>query len=399
MIKNAIIIALITMNVMFAWAYLESQKTVEPKPTIGETNPGLSEALPVAELSTELSTSIALQTEPSASEQAPISELTYSDTISELREQGFAESTIRQLMLAKINQDRLQAEANVQNTPYWLRSEADREQQLTQDLDWEEERRQQLMNLFGEDIAEDPLFASIFKPLNKTLGFLSSDKQIRLDELQRLDEAKTQSLFRNGFTEESRADLAAQRETLQREISELLGIGDTFEYQLRESRLADVMRRGLDDFDYSEAEFRDIFNIRSQNEGYELSSRFINRSEFRQQREQSAEQIRSYLGDTRYQEYARSQDPAYRSLQSIGERYGNSTAEINDVYAIAQETQEQIDSLRNTTLDRDERSERISALRSEAFERIEEIAGKDTADSVRENSRRLGFGRGARPRT
>jgi hypothetical protein len=287
--------------------------------------------------------------------------------------------------------------ANEFKAPYWQAVDKDPQAKLTLQLEWEADRRQQLLALFGTEIASDPLFEEIFKPLNDTLSFLNSDKQIKLYELQRRDEASTQSLFSGGYTQENREDLQSQRQDLQRQIAELLGTEDAIEYQLRESRLADRIRRGLGNFDYSEQEFRQIFAIRQENEGVEFN-RFTNRTEYRQQREQSETRIRDYLGPDRYEDFARSQDPAYRSLQSIGERYGNSTAEINEVYSIGQDAATQIDELRNrNTLSRDERQQRASEIRAESYDEIERIAGKDTAESVRENSRRLGFGRRITP--
>ena len=108
--------------------------------------------------------------------------------------------------------------------------------------------------------------------------------------------------------------------------------------------------------------------------------------------------MRATLGPDHYEEYARSQDPAYRSLQSIGARYGNSTAEINEIYSVARQTQERIDEIRNqNTLNRDERRERVSEIRADSYSEIERIAGKETAESVQENARRLGFGRRISP--
>lgn len=394
MTKNLIILALVTMNLVFAWAFMQSSSSAKqvPEPSNPFTN-----AQPAAQTTNGAAST--LQTKPVASTE--IDSLEYSSSVEQLRQQGFSEDTIRQLMLAQINEDYLRTQIDSSATPYWLPNENDAEAKLSEALQWEADRRQQLIDLFGNDIVDDPLFTHIFKPLNSTLSFLSSDKQIRLDELQRLDEARTRALFQNGFTEESRDDLAAQRAQLQREITELLGTTDDFEYQLRESRLAERMRRGLGSFDYSEQEFRDIFSIRQEVEGNQSNGFLMDRSEFRRQREESEARIRSYLGDTRYQEFARSQDPAYRSLQSIGERYGNTTAEIDDVYTITQETEQKIDELRaSNTMDREERIEKINEIRSEAYEQIEQIAGKDTAESVQENARRLGFGRrfgGPRP--
>ncbi len=386
MIKNLIILALITINLVFLWAFIQRAPDRPPLPQ-ANTQSSAPPAKPTPTHSNN--------TENTALSLMPEIGSDYATTIDQLRAAGMDEATLRQMMLATINRDHLTARSNDQSSPYWRPDEVGSEDKLNADLDWELERREQLIALFGLEIVDDPLFVDIFKPLNGTLSFLSSDKQIMLDELRRRDDAKTQALFRGGFTQESRSDLMEQREDLQRRISELLGADDNFEYQLRESRLAERMRRGLGSFDYSESEFRDIFTIRQTNEGNELSSRFNSRQEFREQREQSESAIQDYLGDNRYEEYARSQDPAYRSLQSIGERYGNTTAEINDVYEVTRNTQEQISALREgNTLSRDERVERMNEIRSQAFEEIEQIAGKETADPVRENAGRLGFRRG-----
>ncbi|MFT4797030.1 MAG: hypothetical protein ACI9W1_000450 [Candidatus Azotimanducaceae bacterium] len=389
MIKNLIILALMTINGVFVWALYQELQTT-PDLEVMSQPAAMTEA-----------TKTTLEPTPTNGAEQSIQLVStdgdYETLADQLRLAGYDESLLRQILLATINRDHLLAAANEFKAPYWQAVDKDPQAKLTLQLEWEADRRQQLLALFGTEIATDPLFEEIFKPLNDTLSFLNSDKQIKLYELQRRDEASTQSLFSGGYTQENREDLQSQRQDLQRQIAELLGTEDAIEYQLRESRLADRIRRGLGNFDYSEQEFRQIFAIRQENEGVEFN-RFTNRTEYRQQREQSETRIRDYLGPDRYEDFARSQDPAYRSLQSIGERYGNSTAEINEVYSIGQDAATQIDELRNrNTLSRDERQQRASEIRAESYDEIERIAGKDTAESVRENSRRLGFGRRITP--
>jgi len=393
MIKNLIILALITISSVFGWTLYEMQTTTGAE--IARQPAAIAE---MTETASETLTKATLAPIPDQSVQlVSIGDGDYETLAAQLRVAGYEESLLRQIVLATLNRDHLLAEANEFKAPYWQAIDKDPEAKLSLQLDWEADRRQQLLALFGADIANDPMFEEIFKPLNDSLSFLSSDKQVKLYELQRRDEANTQKLFAGGFTQESREDLKSQRQNLERQIAELLGTEDAFEYQLRESRLADRIRGGLGDFDYSEQEFREIFAIRQENEGVEYS-RFSSRTEYRQQREQSEARIRDYLGPTRYENFARSQDPAYRSLQSIGERYGNSTAEINEVYSVAQKAATQIDELRNrNTLNRQERQQRVNEIRSESYDEIERIAGKDTAESVSENSRRLSFGRRISP--
>ena len=401
MIKNFVILALITINGVFAWSLYRAYQTqsepgaaVASRPSISTTASPQTVTEPVTPQpeSTDITT-----TSDHALTITPGDD--YQSLVDRLRAEGVAEDVLRQIMLATINRDHLLANAAESNPPYWKAAERNPEDKLNKQLAWEADRRQQLLSLFGSDIVDDLMFEEFFKPLNSTLAFLSSDKQIKLYELQRQDDAATQSLFSGGFTQESREDLQTQRQDLQRQIAELLGTDDAFEYQLRESRLADRMRRGLDDFDYSESEFRQIFAIRQENEGVE-TSRFSSREAYREQRQASEARIRDYLGPDRYEAFARSQDPAYRSLQSIGERYGNSTSEINEIYSLSRSAQEQIDEVRATeSLDREERQERIRDIRNESYAQIERIAGKDTAESVKENARRMGFGRRITPGT
>jgi len=390
MIKNFIILALLTIISIFGWAMFQEIKSADV-PT-----PPLIQALVVKQLP-ELRDS---ETQESLAKQTPLLlniDSDYESLIVQLRDAGYDESLLRQIMLAMINRDHLLLEANAAKNPYWKPANKDPEEKLTKQITWEADRRQQLLDLFGSAIVDEALFEDIFKPLNDRLAFLSSEKQIKLYELHRRDEAKSQNLFSGGFTQESREDLQAQRQNLQRQIAELLGTTETFEYQMRESRLANRMRQGLNDFDYSEQEFREIFALRQENEGADFS-RLSNRADLRAQRENSEARIQDFLGPSRYQEYARSQDPAYRSLQSIGERYGNSTAEINEIYSISRDASDQISQLRDSnSLNQEERQQRMGEIHQESFDKIERIAGKQTAESVKENSRRMGFARHFRP--
>lgn len=400
MTKNLIILALITINGVFAWALYEMQTSTgadaaRAPAAIAATTETQIEAQTPTLTATLTATTPARLTDQKV-QLALIGDGDYEALAAQLRAARYEESLLRQIVLATMNRDHLMAEANAFKAPYWQAVDKDYQAKLSLKLEWEDDRRQQLLTLFGDQITDDPMFEEIFKPLNDSLSFLNSDKQVKLYGLQRRDEANTQKLFAGGYTQENREDLQSQRQNLQRQISELLGTEDALEYQLRESRLADRIRGGLSDFDYSEQEFREIFAIRQENEGVEFS-RFSSRAEYREQRELSETRIRDYLGPTRYENFARSQDPAYRSLQSIGERYGNSTAEINEVYSVAQEAATQISELRNRSLNRQERQLRASEIRIESYNEIERIAGKDTAESVNENSRRLGFGRRITP--
>ena len=383
MAKNLVIIALLTLNVSFGWILFN------------RANPAPAETKPTQIQTTQTTDSMAMRpviptvtvhavNEPSAP-LVPTSSHGYGGFAIQLREAGYDETLVRQILAATIDRDQRSNEWMEEPTPYWLRSNREPEDDVRQELDWLGEKRQQLRDTFGDEIIDDPLFQDLFKPLEDNLSFLSSDKQIELFELQQLSDAKTDALFIRGYTREAREDRLVESERLNAQIREALSPEEFFEYELRESRLASTMQRSMNSFDYTEQEFRDLFSIRAENEGSQYS-RSTDRSRLREQRELSNEQIKNYLPPERYAEYARSQDPVYRSLQAIGDRYGNSREEIVAVYQITTQVKTEIDNIRNIQgLSRDERLDQQAQIQNDSYIKIEDIAGKDTADSVKKN--------------
>ena len=83
----------------------------------------------------------------------------------------------------------------------------------------------------------------------------------------------------------------------------------------------------------------------------------------------------------------------FHSLQSIGDRYGNTGDEILAVYEITNKARTEIANLKGKQeLSRDERYAQSQIIKQNAFNKIEQIAGQETAESVRQNARRMGIG-------
>ncbi|MEO2178064.1 MAG: hypothetical protein ABGY96_28780 [bacterium] len=383
MAKNLVIIALFTLNISFGWILFS-----RTHPAPAETKPTTIQAIQTTDsmaIRRETPTVTAHAVNEPSALLVPTSSHGYSGFAMQLREAGYDETLVRQILGATIDRDHRSNEWMEQPTPYWVLSNREPEDDVRQELDWLGEKRQQLRDVFGDDIVDDPLFQNLFKPLEDNLSFLSSDKQIELFEFQQLSEAKTDALFIRGYTREAREDRMVEIERLSAQIREALNPEEFFEYELRESSLASSMQRSMNSFDYTEQEFRDLFSIRAENEGSEYT-RSTDRTRLREQRELSSEQIKNYLPPERYAEYARSQDPVYRSLQAIGDRYGNSREEIVAVYEITTQVKTEIDNIRNMEgLSRTQRLDQQAQIQNDSYTKIENIAGKDTADSVKKN--------------
>ena len=400
MIKNFIIIASVTANFSFlVYFYKNFNDDVSTY-----SKPELS---PASTMSTTLLSEDNLIQTPSAI--APDSKIAsagtvalpevwesenYADLADLLRSQSYPEDLVRQIVLATISRDQLLSTQERDSSPYWLETKTD---QSASDfiLDELANKRLMLVSIFGADIVQDPLFETLFKPLNDSLSFLDSDTQIAVDETRKRASMSALQRSRGGFITEMRDDRFREAEELEASLRAILTADEFTEYELRESRLAARMTETMATFDYSELEFRDIFTIRRNNEGSEFT-KLKDRQSYRERRTASNEEIKNYLGDQRYKEFERSQDPAYRSLLTIGERYGNTTSEITEVYEISRATETEVSEIRSDkSLTRNQRSEMIEETRSRAMEEITKIAGEQSAKSIESNANRVRRFRGS----
>jgi len=400
MIKNFIIIASVTVNFSFLLYFyrnlndnLSTYSTLELSPTST-----VSTTLPPENIAVQTPSAMVLNPTIEPAIAAALAEAreseNYANLAELLRTQSYPEGLVRQIVLATISHDQLLSTQKLEPAPYWLEAETD---QSNSDLKLDElaNKRRSLISIFGADIIEDPLFETLFKPLNDSLSFLDSDKQIAVDETRKRASMSALQLSRGGFITEMRDDRFREAEELEASLRAILTADEFTEYELRESRLAARMKETMAAFDYSELEFRDIFTIRRNNEGSEFT-KLKDRQSFRERRTASNEEIKNYLGDQRYKEFERSQDPAYRSLLTIGERYGNTTNEITEVYEISRATETEVSEIMSDkSLTRGQRSEMIEETRRRAMEEITKIAGEQSAKSIESNAARFRRFRGS----
>jgi hypothetical protein len=384
MLKNIVIVALIVVNGTLIYAF------VTRTPPSSTTALQLSSVEATQQQAPATPAPAYKATAETHQPQEPIADQGYEELADVLRQRGVTEDLIRQMVLASFDSDYLALQQqNKLDTPYWKKPQQDPYQQVISRLEFEESKRTMLIRVFGEQIVDDPFFEDLFKPMNESLGFLSTDKQIALDNLVRSNRGINSAARSDGFIRETREELRANSQDLTRAIQELLSEEEYFEYLLRESPLANNLVRTMDGLDYSEQEFRDIYEIRSTFDVNEIRQAGGGRTEFAEAREDNNEQIRNYLGENRYAEYERLQDPAFRSLLSIGERYGTSDTDLVAVYEITSTTRQQMQAVANTKgMSRQETRRRINELESEAHAEIEQIVGEDVAASVRQNTSR-----------
>ncbi|MFT6434202.1 MAG: hypothetical protein ACJAVI_002250 [Candidatus Azotimanducaceae bacterium] len=397
MIKNFVIIASITVNLSFLYYFYQNlnadPRTVESTSALQAANLSKTEDATPKQAQRNLAPIVMPTEDFKAQDRAQgfpseWQDGNYTSLAIMLRAQSYTEDLVRQIVLATITRDQLLANQGNEQSPYWLQAKADLPGD-DQILSEEENKRLLLVNIFGTDIINDPLFETLFKPLNASLPFLDSDKQIAIYDLRQRRDSSARERSRGGFITEMREDRFKESEDFEVSLKSILSADEYLNYQLRESKLSDRMKQTMSSFDYSEREFRDIFSIRSSHEGSEFT-KLRDRESFRTLRNASQTEIKSYLGIDRYKAFERSQDPTYRSLIAIGERYGNTSREITEVYEISLAAQNNVGEIRsNESLSKDQRRDQITETRNRAMEEITNIAGEETATSIQSNTNRF----------
>lgn len=186
-------------------------------------------------------------------------------------------------------------------------------------------------------------------------------------------------------------DLEAMRLLQQERLDDLANILSTDqleEYQLRHSETADSLRYNLKFFDATEEEFRALFRLR-----HALETEFpllAASPEERQQRQIAEEtaraELRSLLGEERFADYQRVQDPDFQHLAGLTERLGipqEKAEEVYDFRSLAEEQRQEI--LDDPELTLEDKAEAIQLLASEARKVVGDALGQHGYKAYSEN--------------
>ncbi len=207
-----------------------------------------------------------------------------------------------------------------------------------------DQQRRMLVSIFGREVKDNPLFESLFYPLNDTLDFLSSDEQI---EVARLELERTTRLEEIRYIPDREAQHEEAIDHFTRSVQELLSPEDYELYWARRSNAGRLFRWDykMEEFFTSDAEY--IAAVRILEEEIESP-------------ELAAVRLKDYFGPTRYTEFQKRRDPAYGSLKSVGDRYDLTDQLVMDVYQTQIELRELSDRLKRDGVPRELSSKEIN---------------------------------------
>ena len=221
------------------------------------------------------------------------------------------------------------------------------------------------------------------------MDFIPEETKAELNTLEREFGSELLKKMAQGATDaQDMAEIRQLRQDRDGRIATMLTPDQKMEYDLRKSPTAANMRLQMDGFDPSEDEFRDIFAARKafDNEHGVVPGSSISPAdaEVRQFAEQEMNnQIRSSLGDDRYQDYMRQTDYDYKSIHKITQRQGlgeNISAQVYQMKGSAEELAREI--RMNPGLAIEERQMQLGQIRNETSRSIESMLGGQGAAAL-----------------
>lgn len=277
----------------------------------------------------------------------------YKQYIANLRAIECPERTIRDIIVADINKLYESREAPLRVEKLYTADRAPEKwgdladlQRMRQLREVQLEKRALLKELLGIVIPLDPMRTVNPRPYGEfeaAFNALPDDKRADVQMIQEnywyhSDYLNTQ--FPNRRDPQYVQEYKRINEERRRELAKVLTPAELENYELRTSHTADYMRERLGAFGASEQEFRDIFRIKAD---YDMAvgGKYVGHlgpveEAFPETRQEIEQRIRQVLGEDRYRDYQRAQDPNYRALSQIAVRYDLPPGVATSAYAIDQ---------------------------------------------------------------
>lgn len=317
----------------------------------------------------------------------------YREYIANLRAIGCPEATIKDIILTDILKlyaaQRGKYYQNGREFKFW---ETDEKRKLS--AKQLEQREKQLAQIDKEipSVLRELLGINYEREMNKyfvdtnederRLSFLPEEKRNQLLTLRDQIEGMRERILDKANGNPTPADLDALRkieEQRKAELGKILSGSELAEFELRTSDTANQLRANLIGFNPSESEFREIFEMQK---AVEEKFAFANaNNESVQQQKAAAEKeiqdtLKRQLGDARYAEYQRAQNPDFRSACVFTEVYELPTSTAQAIFEIQQVAQaERQNLLGNSAVEKGARLEALKAIQAETEKALRATMG------------------------
>jgi hypothetical protein len=313
----------------------------------------------------------------------------YPAYITNLRGIGCPEQTVRDIIIADVNQLYARKRANTIDTAeeQWWHAQPDTNfvAAARAKIDaLEQERRGLLATLLGTNW-DVPIPATVRQIVALNGPVLGDMPQETKDAVQQIiarsrDRVKAymDAQAQAGKKPDSLELMRLERQT-RSELAAVLNPAQLEELLLRYSQTAINLRDLLKGFDATPDEFRAMFRARDQIDQEmagitgDPATVAAEQAAFQKQEDQA---IKDSLSPERYQAYLQAKDPAYQAAMALGQQAGATPDVVQKLYALNKAVADERDRIQNDgTLTQDEKAERLAALDKQAQTVSDQILG------------------------
>lgn len=399
--RKAVIVALVALNVLLAGLLLrQSRAQLSPQAI---SAPQASPATGLPDRSTHrpagASTDRSVRRAPGPTQAWNWQALDSPDLpqlIANLRAVGCPEQTVRDIVLGRINRQFAAREAQLQLRPEhvnpweaarWTASERRAKQRQLREL--ERHKRRLLKELLGIDQPPDlteryssgdlPRVQAAYAALPDTKRELVFQIQEQFwDQLEELEERT-----RGYWEPEDLAEYRRLRAQYNQALAEVLTGTELEDFLIATSPLGRQLRTELAAFAPSDQELRLILRLRQQfpdlfdpPPDYEPSSDPQAAAQLAQAQHHYEQQLKAALGETRYADYQRAQDPQYKILARLVQEAGLSPEVTRQAYEVQQAALAHAQRLRtDPSLDPEQRRQALRTAQAELNKTLLQLLG------------------------
>ncbi len=199
----------------------------------------------------------------------------------------------------------------------------------------------------------------------------------------RMELTRSSSGLRMPWSSDQQAFLEQEK---RKDVAAILSPQELEDYDFRVSPTATALQRQLANFDPTEQEFRDLFRLRAPLDEKMRAGgmAFANTPEAAALQQKVAAEIKSMLGEARYEDYTRATDAGVQSAASIARRLSLPANTANDVYQLQREMQDREAAIqRQQTQSPAQRDAQLAALAAEAQQKLSTLLTTRGADQYR----------------
>jgi hypothetical protein len=238
-------------------------------------------------------------------------------------------------------------------------------------------------------LGPDPLAAE-----TNRLSFLPAEKSAKIDALEHdYNDLRSQVLgdtagFRLPADEEKLAYLEKEK---RQDLAGILSPEELAEYDLRNSPTAGHLRAQLSQFDATSDEYKAIFAAQKSFDdrfarGPGSTANYTGQ-DYAQAQQEMTLQLRAALGEERFQQYQRSQNPDYRSLEAAARRFDLPQSVVDQTFNLRDQVAADAQRVgSDPNLSDEQRQQQLANLAAQARNQIRATLGPEVGNAYLQNS-------------